>query len=54
MRRAAGSHYTLEASTDLSDWTALASLVAGPDGMFEFLDVSASNLTARFYRLKAH
>jgi hypothetical protein len=51
---AAGSHYTLEASTDLSDWTALASLVAGPDGMFEFLDVSASNLTARFYRLKAH
>jgi len=48
----AGFGYVMEASTDLTDWVALTNLVAGSDGLFEFLDISATNFPIRFYRLK--
>lgn len=44
--------YAVETSTNLMDWLALTNLTAGPDGAFEFLDASALNLPARFYRLR--
>lgn len=47
-----GFEYVMEASTNLFDWLALTNLVAGPDGLFEYLDTSATNFPTRFYRLR--
>ena len=47
-----GNGYTLEASTNLVFWTALTNLLAGADGLFDYLDLSATNFPTRFYRLK--
>jgi len=47
-----GANYSLEVSTNLLLWTALSNLVAGSDGQFEFLDTTATNIAARFYRLR--
>ena len=47
-----GYGYLMEASTNLVDWLALTNLVAGSDGLFEFLDISATNHPTRFYRLR--
>jgi hypothetical protein len=48
----AGFGYVMETSTNLVDWQALINLAAGSDGLFEFLDTSATNFPTRFYRLK--
>jgi subtilisin family serine protease len=42
--------YVLEASTDLSHWTAIATNQATGDGALHFTDPHASRFTARFYR----
>lgn len=47
-----GFGYVMEASTNLVNWLALTNLVAGTDGLFEFLDTSATNFPTRFYRLR--
>jgi hypothetical protein len=44
--------YALEVSTNLTFWTPLTNLVAGPEGLFEFLDTTATNFPSRFYRLR--
>jgi len=46
---AAGKTYLLQASTNLVDWTAIATNVA-PAGVFEITDPSATNYPYRFYR----
>lgn len=45
-----GHGYVLSASTNLVEWTALRTNVAGPDGGWEFADGAATNFTRRFYR----
>lgn len=51
-RGSPGFGYVLEASTNLVDWIALTNLLAGPDGLFDFLDGNATTSPARFYRLR--
>ncbi len=43
--------YTLQVSSDLTNWTARTNLIAGPTGALDFLDRPAGAQTARFYRL---
>jgi uncharacterized repeat protein (TIGR03806 family) len=45
----AGKTYRVQGSTNLVDWTALATNLA-PAGVFEFTDSSATNYPYRFYR----
>jgi hypothetical protein len=45
-----GHGYVLSASTNLADWTALETNIAGPDGDWVFTDVAATNFAQRFYR----
>jgi hypothetical protein len=47
-----GMSYTVEASTNLNYWLALSNVAAASDGSFSFLDTGATNLQARFYRLR--
>lgn len=46
-----GVNYTLQASTNLQTWQNLATLVPPSDGIFDYLDVTATNYPTRFYRL---
>src|SRR5439155_5860271 len=48
----ASASYILEVSTNLAGWTALTNLSAGPDGLFQFLDIGATSFRSRFYRLR--
>jgi hypothetical protein len=47
----AGLSYTLQTSTDLTNWMNLTNLPAGTNGLFIFNDATATNSTIRFYRL---
>jgi Concanavalin A-like lectin/glucanases superfamily/FG-GAP-like repeat len=47
-----GASYTIEASTNMIYWLALSNVAAASDGSFNFLDTGATNLQARFYRLR--
>ena len=42
--------YTIQASGDLQNWSAIGSITAGADGQFDFADANAGNFTQRFYR----
>ena len=46
-----GVGYTLRASTNLTNWEGIATLVPFPDGTFTFVDTSATNYPVRLYRL---
>jgi hypothetical protein len=46
----AGKTYVLQASTNLLDWTPIATNVAG-SAAFEMMDVDATNIPYRFYRV---
>ncbi|MFO1513071.1 MAG: DUF5011 domain-containing protein [Verrucomicrobiota bacterium] len=46
-----GASYTLGASTNLTDWEAIATVVPFPDGSITFVDTAATNYPVRFYRL---
>jgi hypothetical protein len=48
----AGRRYTLEESFDLRNWSARASLTAGPDGTFEWSGAAVPGKSAAFYRLR--
>ena len=47
-----GASYTLQTAPDPGNWTNLATLPADTNGLFQFLDTSATNYAKRFYRLK--
>ena len=47
-----GIPYKLQSSPDLANWLDLATLPAGTNGVFQFLDTAATNDAKRFYRLK--
>ena len=42
--------YSVQASTDLQNWSTIGSATAGPNGQFSFEDVNAGNFGQRFYR----
>ena len=44
-----GRFYTVEASSDLTNWTPVASL-RNTDGFLRFTDPGATGATKRFYR----
>jgi hypothetical protein len=44
--------YTIQASTNLVNWSDITTCVANTNGVFEFVDCNLSNCNARFYRLK--
>jgi hypothetical protein len=50
MTGTAGAGYTVQATSDLINWTPVAT-VSSTNGSLEYLDISASNFPARFYRL---
>lgn len=47
----AGSNYVIEASTDLKNWTPIATNSA-PSGTVSYIDTQASNYPSRFYRAR--
>ena len=47
-----GTTYTVEASTDLTHWTAIGVASAGTNSGFEFIDPAANLTAARFYRTR--
>ncbi|MDB6121306.1 MAG: regulatory domain of in-like proprotein convertase [Pedosphaera sp.] len=47
----AGMNYTLQASTDMLEWTSLTNLHASSNAVFQFSDGAATNHSKRFYRL---
>jgi len=48
-----GFNYTVESSSNLSNWTAFATLV-NTNGIVRFIDSTSTNATARFYRAVVH
>jgi hypothetical protein len=53
LRGPPGASYTVHASTNLIDWTALVTPAPGPDGSLTFIDSAATNAPTRFYKLSA-
>ena len=49
-----GQAYVSEASTDLVQWTSIATNVAGQNGTLLYIDASASPMPHRFYRGRPH
>jgi len=49
---AAGSNYRLEAATDLSAWSGLATLAAGNASSLQYTDAAAPFLNGRYYRIQ--
>ncbi len=47
-----GAVYSILASTNLADWTSLGTNTAGPNGVLQFNDSTATN-SQRFYKLQA-
>lgn len=47
-----GDIYEVQASQDLLSWQTVGSVTAGIDGTFQYSDLGAVTLPARFYRLK--
>lgn len=47
----AGVLYTIQTSTNLSQWQNIGTALASTNGVFEFEDGSATNLNRRFYRV---
>ena len=48
----AGVSYTLEASTNLSNWTTRSNCVMGTNGLFQFIEPNVTNPPIRFYRAR--
>jgi hypothetical protein len=42
--------YNIQASTDLINWTTIATVVASPEGIIHYLDTDAVTMPHRFYR----
>ncbi len=48
----AGAQYTVEASDDIRNWSAIGIASEGPPGQFQFTDTAAAALAGRYYRLR--
>jgi uncharacterized membrane protein YeaQ/YmgE (transglycosylase-associated protein family) len=48
-----GSSYTVEASTNLTGWAAIATLSAAANGAFEYAETNVATIPARFYRVRS-
>ena len=48
-----GGHYTIEASSDLRNWSSVGVASEADPGEFDFQDSGTPGLAARFYRLRA-
>jgi Legume lectin domain/Bacterial Ig domain/Immunoglobulin domain len=48
-----GKVYTVQASSNLVDWTSIGSAVADANGSFSFTDTSANGVASRYYRIVA-
>ena len=46
-----GAKYSIQASTNLVDWTVIGVATDHEDGTFEYIDTSWNNLPACFYRV---
>jgi hypothetical protein len=46
------STYVIEASADLIQWTAIATNLAGANGLLNYIDADAASIPHRFYRSK--
>lgn len=44
--------YTVQASTNLLNWSDLNSVISGTNGLFDYVDAAQINCAQRFYRLK--
>jgi hypothetical protein len=47
------SSFSVEASSDLQNWSAIGQAEADPDGVVRYIDETAQEAPARFYRLIA-
>ena len=47
-----GRSYDLLVTQDFIDWTVIGNVTLGDQGLLEFVDPSAANFPARFYRLQ--
>jgi hypothetical protein len=47
-----GRTYTVQASTNLLNWSDLNSVISGTNGLFDYVDTAQINRARRFYRLK--
>jgi len=47
----AGVAYTIQASTNLVNWTQIGTTTAGTNGVFTFKDTKISSFKKRFYRI---
>ena len=45
-----GYRYEIQASTDMADWTAVATTSSESDALYEYKDDVASNVLRRFFR----
>ena len=52
-RNSSAQSYSVHASENLLDWTALGSATEVSPGLFEFTDLSAASLMRRFYQLRS-
>jgi hypothetical protein len=50
----AGGNYTLQGSTDLSQWVGITNLIVPANGTYQVQDPAASTFQRRFYRLSVH
>jgi len=50
----AGANYTMEGSTDLSQWVGITNLIVPTNGTYQVQDPAASTFQRRFYRLSVH
>jgi len=47
-----GFSYEIEASSNLTDWAPIGTVVIGPSGMVDFTDQNSLDFTKRFYRTR--
>ena len=45
-------NYAVEATTNLTRWTAIVTNTTNPSGTFDFIDFSSRSMARRFYRVR--
>lgn len=52
-RGVTSTSYTIQSSTNMTQWTDIANLAATTNGLMKYVDDMATNGPARFYRLRS-